>query len=615
MQCKSIPHKKEVMMQVDICYLEKSPLLSESLKSQLPDLNWLISDDETTFLSNLFKTPPLLLVIGDTGTANAVELLYCLKSISGFCRLPIIFFGENEFSHILPVNKIFPRAPESLPEFAALIRGYLNKSRQTFDNERKTWRMPEGFAAPDFLQKKARSRLREEMFQKHLYSEILGMDVTDLSFGDFLNKLGFKLVILLSVDFVSITTQHENQFYRRLILRHDIREEDIEQIRMEYRKALPPGAVDIDITDDATSFIESTNNSSAEMNTSIFLNKPISSAEKKSDCLLLGGFMQTDSHIPDNISKQLISIVSEIIEIASGYYSQVNEMKIIYKAFSQFLPSPIINDLLLKESEKALLTGEKRRIVVLFSHVRNFDYIIEHNEPQKIVEFLNSHFTNMVRIIQQHGGSIDKFIGDAVFAIFGAPISYIDNTKRAVDASLEMIRRFREISTEGLLLPDDGFSIGIGLNEGEAIIGNIGCADKFDYTAIGDTVNLAARLESLTKHYQQDILVSRVVYQQIQKDYYCRLVDRARVKGKSEATEIYSLLADPVSYTEKWRQLYSRGLKMYSLGNWYTAEEYLRECLVILPNDIVCEILLKRCMDFQLTPPENWTGAVALNFK
>jgi hypothetical protein len=178
-----------------------------------------------------------------------------------------------------------------------------------------------------------------------------------------------------------------------------------------------------------------------------------------------------------------------------------------------------------------------------------------------------------------------------------------------------MIETYREINIPGFQFPPEGFSIGVGLNEGQAIIGNIGCADKFDYTAIGDTVNLAARLESLTKHYHQDILISRVVYEQIRKTRYCRLIDRAKVKGKSESTDIYSLVVDPAPYTEKWRELYTRGLKMYTLGNWRTASDYFEAAQEILPDDFVCALLLDRCEQFQAEPPENWDGAVALNFK
>ena len=602
------------MMRTDICYLEKSSLLASSLCLELPELKWAVSENETDFLKSLVETPPLLLIIGDTGTSNAVELLYCIKSLKGFKKLPIIFYGETEFDHILPVNKFFQRNIEILPIFKDFINKYLDKSSRDFGEERGGWLRPEGLTNPGFLRKQARSLLKEEMFRKHLYNEITGMDVTDLSFCDFLNKLCSRLETLLSVDFVAITYRQNGITLGKLYLHNNPGVTAIEKIRNLCLKCLPPDTEKTILTGENICIKEGSSEGIIKTPPEVNLCRQLPPTGEEHGRLIVGSFENT-VEIPEKLGSQLTEMVNEVVEQADGHYQQICETKLIYKAFSQFLPAPIINDLLLKESEKALLTGEKRRIVVLFSHVRNFDHIIEHNEAAEVVGFLNSHFTNMVKIIQDHGGSIDKFIGDAVFAIFGAPISYIDNTKRAADAALEMIRRYRDIPVDGINLPDNGFSIGVGLNEGEAIIGNIGCSDKFDYTAIGDTVNLAARLESLTKHYRQDILISKVVYCQIQKDYYCRLIDRAKVKGKNEATEIFSLLVNPEPYTEKWRQLYSRGLKMYSLGNWYTAETYLEECLKILPNDIVCEILLKRCRDFQASPPEAWCGAVTLDFK
>nr|WP_246434078.1 adenylate/guanylate cyclase domain-containing protein [Spirochaeta isovalerica] len=261
------------------------------------------------------------------------------------------------------------------------------------------------------------------------------------------------------------------------------------------------------------------------------------------------------------------------------------------------------------------MTGEKRKIVVLFSHIRNFEYIAEHNSAENIVRFLNQHFTSMGSIIKDNGGTIDKFIGDAIFAIFGAPISYTDNCGRAARAAKEMIETYRKNNTSFMTLPSEGFHIGVGLNEGVAIIGNIGCSVKFDYTAIGDTVNLAARLESLCKHYHRHILISEVMYHQLKNDYFCRLVDVARVKGKTEPSRIYSLEIEPDLYPEKWRELYQKGLSMYLMGNWYLAIQYLEEALEILPEDFPTSQFLDRCEEYRSDPPDRWDGAVTLNFK
>ncbi|MDC7127091.1 MAG: adenylate/guanylate cyclase domain-containing protein, partial [Spirochaetales bacterium] len=311
--------------------------------------------------------------------------------------------------------------------------------------------------------------------------------------------------------------------------------------------------------------------------------------------------------ISNQVKKQII--------LAKKFSKKDLDTQIIYSAFSRFLPEEIINDLLIKDSEKDLMTGENRSIVALFSHIRNFDYIMDNNNPDAIVNFLNQHFTNMVKIIKKYGGSVDKFIGDAVYAIFGAPISYIDNSVRAAKAAVEMINEYQNIDFSEINLPSSGFSIGVGLNEGPAIIGNIGCSDKFDYTAIGDTINLAARLESLTKHYKTPILISEKVKNHLDKEYTTRIVDIARVKGKSEPTKIYSLEIDSDKFSEQWFDAYRKGVKMYCIGNWHTAINYFEKADNIIKQDFPTNQFIGRCKNYAENPPINWDGSSTLDFK
>ena len=602
-------------MAPDICYLEKSAFRSESVVSRFPGYEWKLASDERSFLKDVIESPPLLLIVGDTGSANAVELLFCIRSLRGYNRIPVLLYGEHEFSRILPASGVVPNTPDGLDALGERLERLTGLGRRRLGTERGGWAAPAGFSEAGFIGKRARSLLREELFKKYIYSEITGMDIADLDFGDFLKKLNARIAELLFADFVFTTSPFNGKNYGRLHLGGHPGDGNIKRIKTSCLKALPPETAAEVSAGLQISFRRIMDQPPSISEPLILLNEPLSPADEHGGRIVAGCFIGTGegaSSVPSSLTAEAASVV---VSRAAACCGMANENRLIYRAFSRFLPAPIIDDLLLKESEKALLTGEKRRIVVLFSHIRQFDRIVEHNEPQRVVEFLNSHFTNVVGIIQDHGGSIDKFIGDAVFAIFGAPISYLDNSRRAADAALEMMARYGDISLSGLSLPEDGFSIGVGLNEGEAIIGNIGCADKFDYTAIGDTVNLAARLESLTKHYRQDILISRVVYRQIYRDYFCRLIDRARVKGKNEATEIYSLTVEPDLYTDGWRRIYSKGFRMYSLGNWYTAAGYLSECLELMPDDEVCRILLERCNSFLAEPPPDWDGAVALDFK
>lgn len=332
--------------------------------------------------------------------------------------------------------------------------------------------------------------------------------------------------------------------------------------------------------------------------------------------LHLGNF--SNNYFSETISENIIVFAegAGIILENSILFKQVSDMQEkIRHVFSKFVPSEIIDDLLERGSDEALMVGEDRSIVVLFSDIRSFTTITETNGAEAVVSFLNNHFRVMVDIIKKHGGSIDKFIGDAIFAIFGAPVSYEDNALRATRAAIEMIRAMASVDTSGLKLPETGYAIGIGLHEGKAIVGNIGSSDKFDYTAIGDTVNIASRLEGLTKHYHKRILVSEDMAKKLEREFGLREVDRVKVKGKMEATSIFSLKAAEELIPEGAAADYSKGLKLYKLGNWDTARDYFNKVLDSCPDDWLSKLFIERCDRFSVAPPENWDGSIALDFK
>lgn len=300
----------------------------------------------------------------------------------------------------------------------------------------------------------------------------------------------------------------------------------------------------------------------------------------------------------------------------SHLFGQAREMEEkIRNVFGKFVPREIIDDLVDKQSDEALLVGEKRKIVVLFSDIRSFTTISENNSAEAVVKFLNSHFTIMVDIIKEYGGSIDKFIGDAIFAIFGAPISYEDNAMRAVKAARDMVAARSSVQTDGLVLPEIGYDLGIGLHEGDAIVGNIGSSEKFDYTAIGDTVNIAARLEGLTKHYHRKILVSEELSGQLDDSVTLREVDMVKVKGKVKATRLFSIEMEGDPPEGDARDFYEKGLKQYKLGNWESAEDYFNQVLSLYPEDYLSGMFAERCIRFRENPPDDWDGSLALDFK
>ncbi len=319
-------------------------------------------------------------------------------------------------------------------------------------------------------------------------------------------------------------------------------------------------------------------------------------------------------HISGNV-RVFAACAGHILENAL-LYNQVFEMEDkIRNVFAKFVPQEIIDDLVERQSDAAMLRGEKREVAVLFSDIRSFTTISENNAAEEIVSFLNRYFNIMVGVIKDHGGTIDKFIGDAILAIFGAPRSYPDNARRAVDAALEMIRSLPSLDPGRLVLPPGGFKIGVGIHEGVAVVGNIGSADKFDYTVIGDTVNLASRLEGLTKHYGREIIVSEAVRNKVAGGVFLREADTVKVKGKDKPTAIFSVELEPDRYDAGFMDRYEKGLKLYKMGNWTTALEYFEGCLGQVPDDPITRMFIDRCRAFRENPPPGWDGAVALDFK
>ncbi|MBQ2528762.1 MAG: adenylate/guanylate cyclase domain-containing protein, partial [Treponema sp.] len=314
-------------------------------------------------------------------------------------------------------------------------------------------------------------------------------------------------------------------------------------------------------------------------------------------------------------------MLSTIMENAVMLKGKLKFERNIRKAFSRFVPEQIIDELVEDVASNAgsdkVGVGEKRDVAILFSDIRSFTNISEHNEPEVIVAFLNRYFTTMCTIIKKHGGTIDKFIGDAIMALFGAPVSYEDNARRAVAAAYEMREALSSVPLEDLVLPDGmKFNIGIGIHYGDVIVGSIGSSDKTDYSVIGDNVNLASRLEGLTKTYGSMILVSQAVKDDIGSDEFVfRPLDDVKVKGKAKAVPIYAIDRSPDEFSEQYRDYYKKGFGLYKQGVFNLAHEYFSNALNEAPDDKACKLMVSRCDEFIKNPPENWDGAIAFNTK
>jgi len=202
--------------------------------------------------------------------------------------------------------------------------------------------------------------------------------------------------------------------------------------------------------------------------------------------------------------------------------------------------SPQMCQEILKDPGLLQLGGQRRKVTILFADIKGFTALSEKMEPEKVVEVLNTFFTEMVELVFEHQGTLDKFLGDALMADFGVPVEIPQAPAQAVACALAMHRRLQEMRDQGLT-PIKGIRIGI--NTGEAIVGNIGSDKRMDFTVIGDVVNVAARLQELTKELEADILVSEATFREVEGQFGFQAMPPLVLRGRRETSMVYRLMA------------------------------------------------------------------------
>ncbi len=274
----------------------------------------------------------------------------------------------------------------------------------------------------------------------------------------------------------------------------------------------------------------------------------------------------------------------------------------------------------LLESGEAILGGQIQEASVLFSDIRGFTSISERLGANETVVMLNEYFTLMVEIIFEYSGILDKYIGDAILAVFGAPFSGPKDTDNAVKASIGMMQALKEFNARRIQDKLDPIDIGIGINTDEVLAGNIGSIKRMDYTCIGDGVNLASRLEGVNKYFNTNILISENTYRKLKGEYRCREIDSIRVKGKNKPVGIYEVLDyhDETSYPnlKECLDLFKEGVNFYRQRKWMDGKGRFEQVLVINGNDKASKMYSLRCQFLQDNPPEeNWDGVWTMESK
>jgi adenylate cyclase len=224
----------------------------------------------------------------------------------------------------------------------------------------------------------------------------------------------------------------------------------------------------------------------------------------------------------------------------------------------------------------------------------------------------------MASIIRKDNGLVDKYMGDAIMAFWGAPLEQPNHAEMACSSSLEMIEKLKLLQMKWEKEGIPTFNIGIGLNSGNAIVGNMGSSSRFDYTAMGDNVNLASRLEGLNKIYGTNILISEKTHKIVKEKFETRKLDAVRVKGKKKPILIFELISEKGKLENKqldFIKLYETGLNQYFEKKWKSAINSFKAALNII-DDSACKIFIKRCQDFLKKPPsKEWDGVWEMKIK
>ncbi|MDR2629663.1 MAG: adenylate/guanylate cyclase domain-containing protein [Spirochaetaceae bacterium] len=286
----------------------------------------------------------------------------------------------------------------------------------------------------------------------------------------------------------------------------------------------------------------------------------------------------------------------------------------IRQIFQKYVPKDLIDKFF--AAPEAMLVGDNRVLAVLFSDIRSFTTISEGMAPEDLVNSLNRYFSGQVDIIMNRNGIVDKYIGDAIMAFWGAPVKHDDDALQSVLSGLDMIDALRVFNEAQRKEGKPEFHIGIGINYGLVTVGNIGSERKMDYTVIGDMVNLASRMEGLTKPYHQEILISDSIYGEIKGQLPTRLLDTVAVKGKTRGVKIYTVRRSITGKEERAWAVHNEGMAAYYRRSFGEAAAKFQEVLSLLPEDFIAKVLLARCKNYALTPPpEGWDGVEVMKTK
>lgn len=305
------------------------------------------------------------------------------------------------------------------------------------------------------------------------------------------------------------------------------------------------------------------------------------------------------------------SVFILVTAMTASLATEGREKAEIRSAFGQYLQSTLV-ERILRNPAALRLGGERRDLSVLFSDIRSFSSFSETLEPELLSDFLNEYLTPMTDLVMAESGMLDKYIGDAVMAIFGAPIDLDDHAEKACETALAMISALGPLNERWHQRDLPKITIGIGINTGSMSVGNMGSEKHFDYTVMGDAVNLGARLEGLTKQYKVNILAGQATKDAADKRFVFREVDAVRVLGRSATAKVYELCArqGEGNFTDGDLELWGQALAAYRAMQWQQADTLFSTFIERFPDDGPAHILQQRISTLRLQSlPKDWDGA------
>ncbi|MEW6482177.1 MAG: adenylate/guanylate cyclase domain-containing protein [bacterium] len=296
------------------------------------------------------------------------------------------------------------------------------------------------------------------------------------------------------------------------------------------------------------------------------------------------------------------------------FQTEEREKKKVRGMFSRYVSKDVV-EMLVSNPDAFSLGGKRLELSVLFSDICGFTTLSEKLQAEEIVSLLNEYFTAMNQVIFKHKGTLDKYIGDAIMVFYGAPLYPEDHAKRAVLTALDMIRELNRLKKEWKARGKEELDIGIGINTGEMVVGNIGSDIQTNYTVIGDEVNLASRLEGMTRRYDAQIIISKATYEKIKDEILSREVDLIVVKGKTRPVMIYEpigLINEVGEEKKKQLEVFQNGLLLYKEKKWKEAANVFSTIM----EDGISRMYFMRCQDYIASPPPpDWDGVYVYKTK